>query len=103
MQVERRHLGGLDHVANRDLFRGTRERVSAASPSRALDEAGATHAKQNLLHIVTRQALHFRDLAAGDRTLGRASREVERADHAVLGECSYAHASKLAGGWGLGD
>ena len=52
---------------------------------------GAPQTQQDLLDIVAGQPLDVGDLAPGDRTFGRAPREMQRADDAVFGESGDAH------------
>src|SRR6188472_664321 len=96
VEVERRGLRRLDHVADRDLFWGAREHVPASRATRTAHDPGATKPEQDLLDVVAREALQFCDFTAGDRTFVRAARQMERTNDTVLGERSDAHGLKLA-------
>src|SRR5207237_6192211 len=97
MQVERRCFGCSDHGANRDLIGATSELVATMRAARAAHDAGAPQPKQDLFDVVHGQTFARDHVAAGDGSLGRASREMKRADDAVLGQCGAAR------GWMLGS
>src|SRR3954470_20498778 len=96
VQIERRRLGRFYDRADGNFHRRTRQLVPAMSPARAADEASPPHAQQNLLDVVRGQLLSRGDLATGDRPFGRASRQMQRADDAVLGKRGYSHVSEYS-------
>jgi len=95
VQVERGELGRGNDLANRDLMGAARQRIAAASATRAAHETGPAEPKKNLLDVVGRKALASGDLAPGDGTFPCAPREMQRADQSVLGPRSNAHVVKL--------
>src|SRR5688500_13060006 len=95
VEVERLQLGRGDDVAHRDLPRLLRERVAAMGAPRALHDVGAPQAQEDLLDVIDRQLLPRRDFAAGDRPLAIAAGQVQRADHAVLGERRDSHVRRI--------
>jgi hypothetical protein len=91
VKVERLELRRVNDIANRD-FRGClRQHITPARAARAGNHSGAPKPKQDLLDVIRRQSLESRDLAAVHRAQLAALRQVERADHAVLGPGRYSH------------
>jgi hypothetical protein len=95
VEVERAELGRRDDLANGDLDRWARQRVTAAGAAGAVDQTGAPQAQQDLLDVIRREPLSGRDLASSDRPLARPLREVEGADQSVFGPRCDAHAGNL--------
>src|SRR5256885_10250369 len=99
MQVECRHLGCSYHRADGDHLSVTSESVSTASAPCAADDLGATETKQDLLDVIDGQSLPRGNVAAGDRPFGRASRKMQGADDAILGQSGNAHDWTLRLDW----
>src|SRR5437764_9491638 len=91
MQVERRHLGSGDHGPDGDSLSIAGEGVTAAGTPRAANNIRAAKTNQDLLDIIDGQTLSGSNVPAGDRPFGRASRQMQGADHAILGQSGNAH------------
>ena len=81
----------LDHVANGDLAGRSSEGIAPVRAARAANNSGATQTQQDLFDVVVGEPLELGDLPAGDRAVGNALREMQRADDAVFRKSRDAH------------
>ena len=81
----------MNDGADRNVLSRPRQGVAAARPSRAPDHARAPEPKKDLLHIVGGKPLLRSNLPARHRVDRRAPRQMQRADHTILGPRRYAH------------
>src|SRR5690348_17204 len=95
VEVEGGRLRGGDHGANGDAIGVAGQLVTATGAACAPHDFGAPEPQQNLLDVVDGQTLAGGDVAAGDRSLGDASRQMQGADDAVLGQGGDAHSWTL--------
>src|SRR5206468_10369857 len=85
VEVESRHFRCGDHSTDGDVLSIAGEFVATARAPGAAYNRSAPKAKQNLLDVIDGKSLAGCNVAAGNRPLGDTSREVKRADDAVLG------------------
>src|SRR5688500_7974491 len=85
----------MDHIANRDLVRRLGQYVPAARPPGARDDTGTPQPEQDLLDIIAWQALDPRDLATVDRPQLGSLRQMESANHPILGPRRYPHSNRI--------
>src|SRR5687767_13305213 len=95
VEVECLQLRGVNHVANRDFGRRLGEDIASAGPAGARDYTRPPQPEQDLLDVITRQALDTRDFTAVDGPDLRSLRQMERANHSILGPGRYSHGFRI--------
>src|SRR5689334_7611583 len=95
VQIEGRRLRGSDHGADRSRLGTASELIAATRAASAAHDFRPPKSQQNLFDVIDGKPLPRSDLAASDRPFRGSSREVERADHAVLGQGGNAHSLTL--------
>jgi len=95
IEVERGYFGSRDDGPDRNLLRLARERIATVRAPRTADDVGTTKSQQDLFDVVDGQPLVRGNLAASDWPFRDASREMERADDAVLGQRGDTHSWRL--------